>query len=105
MIRFLFDDAQQPDGSFPRNSLIDGTVAPDTFGLSEIDQDAYPLLMAWQAGLAGNVPFYQAHIRPAGMVARVNRGWVPERRWCPGPVIAARPRLGRTLWGAPVRGW
>ncbi len=65
MTLFLFDRVQQPDGSFPRDSELDGTVAPDTFGLSEIDEVAYPLLMAWEAGLAGNVSFYQDHIRPA----------------------------------------
>jgi glucoamylase len=65
MTLFLFDRVQQPDGSFPRDSELDGTVAPDTFGLSEIDEVAYPLLMAWEAGLAGNVAFYQDHIRPA----------------------------------------
>jgi glucoamylase len=64
MVRFLFDRTQQPDGSFPRNSLINGAVAPDTFGLFEIDEDAYPLLMAWQGGFAGDVPFYRNHIRP-----------------------------------------
>ena len=53
--RFLFDRAQQPDGSFPRDSELDGCVAPDTFGLSEIDEVAYPLLMAWEAGFAGDV--------------------------------------------------
>ncbi|HEX5298231.1 MAG TPA: hypothetical protein VFW50_14700 [Streptosporangiaceae bacterium] len=37
MVRLLFDRTQQPDGSFPRDPLIDGAVAPDTFGLSEID--------------------------------------------------------------------
>jgi glucoamylase len=65
MVMFLFDHVQQPDGSFPRDSEIDGSVAPDTFGLSEIDEDSYPLLMAWEAGLAGNVSFYQDHVRPA----------------------------------------
>jgi glucoamylase len=65
MTLFMFDHTQQPDGSFPRDSELDGTVAPDTFGLSEIDEVAYPLLMAWEAGLAGNVSFYQDHIRPA----------------------------------------
>ena len=65
MVRYLFDRAQQPDGSFPRDSLLDGAVAPDTFGLSEIDQDAYPLLMAWQGGFAGDVALYRSHIRPA----------------------------------------
>jgi glucan 1,4-alpha-glucosidase len=64
MVQFLFDDTQQPDGSFPRNSLVNGAVAPDTFGLFEIDEDAYPLLMAWEGGFAGNVSFYRTHIRP-----------------------------------------
>ena len=40
-------------------------VAPDTFGLSEIDEVAYPLLMAWEAGLSGNAAFYPDHVRPA----------------------------------------
>jgi glucoamylase len=65
MVLFMFDKTQQPDGSFPRDSELDGSVAPDTFGLSEIDEVAYPLLMAWEAGLSGNTSFYQDHIRPA----------------------------------------
>jgi glucan 1,4-alpha-glucosidase len=65
MTRFLFDRVQQPNGSFPRDSELNGGVAPDTFGLSEIDETAYPLMMAWQAGLAGKVSFYRHHIRPA----------------------------------------
>ena len=65
MVTFLFDRAQQPDGSFPRDSLLDGSVAPDTFGLSEIDEVAYPVLMAWDAGFAGRTSFYTTHIRPA----------------------------------------
>ncbi|MFZ1993000.1 MAG: glycoside hydrolase family 15 protein, partial [Solirubrobacteraceae bacterium] len=65
MVLFMFDKTQQPDGSFPRDSELDGSVAPDTFGLSEIDEVAYPLLMAWEAGLAGNTSFYEDHIRPA----------------------------------------
>ncbi len=65
MTRFLFDHVQQPDGSFPRDSELDGAVAPDTFGLSEIDEVAYPLLMAWEAGLAGDASFYEDHVRPA----------------------------------------
>ncbi|MGZ4246000.1 MAG: glycoside hydrolase family 15 protein [Solirubrobacteraceae bacterium] len=65
MVLFLFDKTQQADGSFPRDSELDGSVAPDTFGLSEIDEVGYPLLMAWEAGLAGNVSFYDDHVRPA----------------------------------------
>jgi glucoamylase len=65
MTVFMFDHAQQPDGSFPRDSELDGAVAPDTFGLSEIDEVAYPLLMASEAGLTPTASFYQDHIRPA----------------------------------------
>ena len=64
MVQFLYDKTQQPDGSFPRDSLLNGAIPPDTFGLVEIDEDAYPLLMAWEAGLAGNLSFYTDHIRP-----------------------------------------
>ena len=64
MVSFLFDRVQQPDGTFPRDSLVNGQVAPDTYGLYEVDEDAYPLLMAWQAGFAGDKSFYAAHIRP-----------------------------------------
>ncbi len=64
MVRFLFDRVQQSDGSFPRDSLLDGAVAPDTFGLFEIDEDAYPLLMAWEGGFAGDASFYREHVRP-----------------------------------------
>jgi glucan 1,4-alpha-glucosidase len=65
MVTFMFDRVQQADGSFPRDSLLSGAVAPDTFGLSEIDEDAYPLLMAWQAGFAGDSSFYRDHVRRA----------------------------------------
>jgi glucan 1,4-alpha-glucosidase len=65
MVSFLFDRAQQPDGSFPRDSLLNGAVAPDTFGLSEIDEVAYPVLMAWESGFAGDGALYRDHIRPA----------------------------------------
>ena len=43
---------QLPNGSMPRNSLLNGEAAPDTGGL-QLDETAYPILMAWQAGLGG----------------------------------------------------
>ena len=81
MVGFLFDRTQQADGSFPRNSLIDGAVAPDTFGLSEIDEDAYPLLMAWQGGFAGDVSFYRDHVRPAADFVVNNGPAYGVERW------------------------
>ncbi len=82
MVSFLFDRVQQADGTFPRDSLVDGSVAPDTYGLYEIDEDAYPLLMAWQARASqGTSRFYDQHIRPDADFI-VNHGpSYGEERW------------------------
>jgi glucoamylase len=52
-VRFLFLRQQLADGRFPRNSLVNGRTAPDTGG-DQLDETAYPILMAYQAGLAGD---------------------------------------------------
>ena len=59
--RFLFDRQQLPDGSIPRNSLLNGRSAPDTGGL-QLDETSYPILMDWQSGLAGDRSLYQRHV-------------------------------------------
>jgi glucoamylase len=64
IVRFLFADMQRPDGSFPRNGLLNGQAAPDTGGL-QLDETADPILMAWQAGLGPDGALYREHIRPA----------------------------------------
>lgn len=61
---FLFDRQQQSDGSMPRNSLLNGLPAPDTGGL-QLDETSYPILMAWESGLAGDQNLYQHHVVPA----------------------------------------
>jgi glucoamylase len=61
---FLFDRQQQADGSMPRNSLENGKPAPDTGGL-QLDETSYPILMAWQSGLARNATLYADHVIPA----------------------------------------
>ncbi|HEX4010641.1 MAG TPA: glycoside hydrolase family 15 protein, partial [Solirubrobacteraceae bacterium] len=61
---FLFDRQQQADGSMPRNSLPNGKPAPDTGGL-QLDETSYPILMAWQSGLAGDHRLYVNHVIPA----------------------------------------
>ena len=48
----------------PRNSLLNGKVAPDTGGL-QLDETSYPILMDWQSGLAGNRRLYRDHVVPA----------------------------------------
>jgi len=62
-LSFLLNRQQLPDGSMPRNSLLNGKVAPDSFG-SQLDEAAYPLIMASQLGLT-DATLYQNHIRPA----------------------------------------
>ena len=61
---FLFDRQQLPDGAMPRNSLLNGKAAPDTGG-TQLDEAAYPILMAYLAGLGGDATLWQDHIRPA----------------------------------------
>ena len=70
-VRFLFERQQLADGRFPRNSLINGRLAPDSGG-DQLDETAYPILMAWQAGLGGDAALYTDHIRKAAdfLVAR-----------------------------------
>ncbi|MET0740687.1 MAG: glucodextranase DOMON-like domain-containing protein [Candidatus Nanopelagicales bacterium] len=62
-VRFLFERQQLPNGSMPRNSLINGKVAPDSFGV-QLDETAYPILMALQAGIT-EAAFYKENIVPA----------------------------------------
>jgi glucoamylase len=61
---FLFNRQQLPNGQLPRNSLVNGQAAPDTGG-NQLDETAYPILMALQSGLAGDATLWQQHIRPA----------------------------------------
>jgi glucan 1,4-alpha-glucosidase len=58
---FMFFRQQQPDGSFPRNSLINGLPAPDSSGL-QMDECAYPIIMADQMGWNSH-RFYKRHIK------------------------------------------
>src|SRR5258708_1259941 len=62
-VNFLLTRQQLADGSMPRNSLLNGRVAPDSFG-SQLDEAAYPILMAYQLRMT-DAPLYANHIRPA----------------------------------------
>ena len=78
MTRFLFERQQLPDGSMPRNSLPNGKAAPDSFN-TQLDECAYPLVMALAVGLTGPA-FYDAHIKPAAnFVASHGPSFGPER--------------------------
>jgi glucoamylase len=77
---FLFDRQQLPDGAMPRNSLLNGKAAPDTGG-TQLDEAAYPILMAYLAGLGGDAALWQDHIRPAADFLVANGPSDGVERW------------------------
>ena len=77
---FLFDRQQLPDGAMPRNSLLNGKAAPDTGG-TQLDEAAYPILMAQESGLGGDATLYQDHIRPAADFLVANGPSDGVERW------------------------
>ncbi len=76
---FLFERQQLPDGSMPRNSLVNGKVAPDSFG-TQLDETAYPILMADQLGLRGG-SLYANHIKPAANFIAAHGPAFGVERW------------------------
>jgi len=62
-VTFLFYHQQQADGSMPRNSLLNGKLAPDSFG-TQLDEASYPIIMAYQLGMT-SADLYQNHIKLA----------------------------------------
>jgi glucoamylase len=62
--RFLLADQQLPTGEIPRNSLVNGKAAPDTGG-DQLDETAYPVLMAYLTGLGGDNALWTSHVKPA----------------------------------------
>ena len=79
MTRFLFERQQLPDGSMPRNSLTNGKLAPDSFG-TQLDECAYPLVMALAVGLTG-ADYYAAHIKPAANFVIAHGPAFGNERW------------------------
>ena len=77
---FLFDKQQLVSGAMPRNSLLNGKAAPDTGGL-QLDETAYPILMAQESGLGSNTELWQDHIRPAADFLVANGPSDGVERW------------------------
>src|SRR5207245_1263515 len=78
-VTFLFDRQQQPDGSMPRNSLVNGKTAPDSFN-TQLDECSYPILMAWQLGM-DDATLYQSHIKPAADFVAIHGPSFGPERW------------------------
>src|SRR5204863_4222655 len=76
---FLFERQQLPDGSLPRNSLVNGKTAPDSFG-TQLDEVAYPILMADQLRLT-DATLYSADIKPAANYLVAHGPAFGSERW------------------------
>jgi glucoamylase len=114
----------------PRNSLVNGKLAPDSFG-TQLDEVAYPILMAQQLGLTA-ASLYADHIKPAANFL-ISRGpafgserWEEQGGFSPSTIaaeiagLAAAADLARTNgdassaalwlgvaddWQRSVKGW
>jgi glucoamylase len=80
MTRYIFDRVELPDGSFPRDALVNGAVASDNYVL-EPDEQAFPLIMAWQSGLGGDRELYVDHVRPAADFLVAHGPVYGDERW------------------------
>lgn len=90
--RFLFERQQLADGRMPRNSLLNGLRAPDSGG-DQLDETAYPILMAAQSGLAGDRALWPRVKKAADFV--VSRGpsfgserWEEQGGYSPSTIAA-----------------
>ena len=107
--RFLFDRQQQPAGNMPRNSLLNGETAPDTGGI-QLDETAYPILMAYLTGLSGDANLYADHVRPAAdyLVAHGpsfgNERWEEQGGYSPSTIAAEIAGLTAASHIAHVQG-
>ncbi|RKS77521.1 glucan 1,4-alpha-glucosidase [Motilibacter peucedani] len=93
IVRWLFQYQQQPDGRFPRNSLLNGQKNFDSAG-DQLDESAFPILAAWQAGLGGDSELYTTGIKPAAdfVVAHGpsfgNERWEEQSGYSPSTIAA-----------------
>ncbi|HEX5709135.1 MAG TPA: glycoside hydrolase family 15 protein, partial [Pyrinomonadaceae bacterium] len=74
---YLFRVQQKADGSFPQNSWLDGRPF---WGSLQLDEVAYPLLLAYQLGRTDNET-YVKHVRPAADFLVRNGPRTPQERW------------------------
>jgi glucoamylase len=79
-VRFLFGRQQLADGRFPRNSLVNGKKAPDTGG-DQLDESSYPILMAYQAGLADDHALWTDHMKKAADFVVAHGPSFGSERW------------------------
>ncbi len=74
---YLFEVQQKSDGSFPQNSLLDGTPY---WGSLQLDEVAFPLVLAWQLGRT-DATTYAEHVKKAADFLVSHGPSTPQERW------------------------
>jgi glucan 1,4-alpha-glucosidase len=74
---YLFDVQQRPDGSFPQNTLLDGT--PYWTGL-QLDEVAFPIVLAWQLGRT-DAGTWNDHVKKSADFLVARGPSTPQERW------------------------
>lgn len=89
-LAYLFNVQQKPDGSFPQNSWLDGR---QFYGGIQMDQVAYPLILALQLGRTDEEA-WRKHIKPAADFlirhgpATEQERWEEEKGYSPSTIAA-----------------
>ncbi len=73
---YLLTVQQRPDGSFPQNTLLDGTPV---FGSLQMDEVAFPIILAWQLNRADATTWGKLKKSADFLVSR--GPGTPEERW------------------------
>ena len=75
-VDWLFEHQQQPDGTFPQNSRVDGT--PDQRNI-QLDETAFPIVLAYQLGRTDDRTW--AGVRKAANALVRTGPATPQERW------------------------
>jgi len=76
-LNYLFTVQQKSDGSFPQNSWLNGRPAG---GGLQMDEVAYPLILAYQLGRTDNETWVK-HVKPAADFIVRKGPATPQERW------------------------
>ena len=74
---YLFDVQQKADGSFPQNTLLDGTPYWTSLQLDEV---AFPIVLAWQLG-RDDGSTWTDHVKKAADFIVARGPSTPQERW------------------------
>jgi glucoamylase len=76
-LQYLFGSQQGTDGGMPQNTWLNGDINQVSI---QLDQVAYPLILAWQLGLTDKTT-YEKHIRPGATFLIRNGPSTQQERW------------------------